>query len=70
MLIGSAEVEDELTQVAVGVADFVVLAFTIPQPIGIAIVYFTYLLTHYSALPTKYLVNFFFSGSLATWLGI
>lgn len=36
------EVEDELTQVAVGAADFVVLAFTIP--IGIAIVYFTYLL--------------------------
>lgn len=35
------EVEDELTQVAVGAADFVVLAFTIPQPIGIAIVYFT-----------------------------
>jgi hypothetical protein len=66
MLIGSAEVEDELTQVAVGAADFVVLAFTIPQPPGIAIVYFNY----YSALPTKYLVNFFFSGSLATWLGI
>lgn len=40
-LIGSAEVEDELTQVAVGAADFVVLAFIIPQPIGIAIVYFT-----------------------------